>query len=367
MQSDHLGVLEALIEQARWAPSGDNTQPWRFQLHPPDRIVLLGHDTRHECVYDLAGEASQLSIGALLCTLDLAASKFGMRMRCRRRLDAPSASPTFDLQFVVADRPPDPLLGSIQRRSVQRRPMSTRPLTTAQVLRLEEAAGPDHFLRWFHTSGERFAIARLVFTSADLRLRLPEGYAVHRRVIAWDSSSSPDRIPDMALGASWPTRQLMRFGLQSWARVHFFNRFLAGTLVPRLEMDFVPALACATHMVLVAQRAPQGIDDFIAAGQAVQRVWLTATDEGLWQQPEMTPLIFARYARTRQPFTTMPDGMQRAMALAQRLDELLGADAGRAMWMGRLGCGPAPTARSTRLPLSKLLDPSGIEPHRHAK
>jgi hypothetical protein len=351
-------LLEALVAQARWAPSGDNTQPWRFQLHPPDRIILHGHDTRHDCVYDLAGEASQLSIGTLLYTLDLAASGVGMRMLFQRRTDAAPERPIFDLQFIASDRAPDPLIDSIQRRTVQRRLMSTRPLTADQVQRLESAAGPNYRLRWFRTAGERWAIAQLLFTSADLRLRLPEGYAVHRRIIAWNSSDSPDRIPDLALGASWPTRKLMRFGLQSWERVDFFNRYLAGTLIPRVELDFLPGLFCASHMVLVARHAPQGIDDFVSAGQAVQRVWLTATAEGLWQQPEMTPLIFARYARNGQSFTAMPDGMARALDLAQRLDGLLGTEASNAVWMGRLGTGAAPTARSTRLPLTTLITDS---------
>lgn len=364
MTSGDSRLLEALVEQARWAPSGDNTQPWRFQLQPPNHIVLHGHDTRHDCVYDLAGEASQLSIGALLCTLDLAASGVGMQMVFQRRTDAPPERPIFDLQFLAANREPDPLIDSIQRRAVQRRRMSTQPLTAAQVQRLERAAGPDHSLCWFQTAGERWAIARLLFASADLRLRLPEGYAVHRRIIAWNSISSQDRIPDMALGASWPTRNLMRFGLQSWERVDFFNRYLAGTLIPRLELDFLPSLACAGHMVMLAKRAPQGIDDFVAAGHAVQRVWLTATADGLWQQPEMTPLIFARYARTGQGFTAMPDGMARAQALVERLDGLLGADASHAVWMGRLGAGPAPTARSTRLPLSTLIATVGEDPQR---
>lgn len=357
MASSDLRLLEALIEQARWAPSGDNTQPWRFQLQPPNRIVLHGYDTRHDCVYDLAGEASQLSMGALLCTLDVAASGSGMRMVSQRRSDAPPERPIFDLRFFAAGREPDPLLDSIPRRAVQRRRMSTQPLTAAQVQRLERAAGPDYRLRWFHTAGERWAIARLLFASADLRLRLPEGYAVHRRIIAWNSSSSQDRIPDMALGASWPTRKLMQFGLQSWNRVDFFNRYLAGTFVPRLELDLLPGFACASHMVIVARHAPQGIDDFVAAGQAVQRVWLTATAEGLWQQPEMTPLIFARYARTGQRFTSMPEGAARAHALVERLDGLLGEESRRAVWMGRLGIGPEPIARSTRLPLSRLIMP----------
>lgn len=355
-------VLEQIVDLARWAPSGDNTQPWRFTLLEPDRMVLHGHDTRADCVYDLAGEASQLSIGALLCNLDLAASCHGLALRWQRRADAPSQRPVFDLQFTATGRAPDPLAAQIRTRSVQRRPMRTTPLTAASRARLEAAAGPGWRSVWLTSPAQRWAAARLIFANAGLRLTLPEAYEVHRRIIAWDSRESEDRIPDLALGAGWLTRRLMRFGLKSWQRVHFFNRFLAGTWMPRIELDLIPALACAGHHVLLAPAEPRGIDDFLAAGQAVQRVWLTATAEGLWQQPEMTPLIFARYARQGLRFTGEPALAQRATRLASELQTLLGPDAAAAVWMGRLGYGPAPTARSTRLGVGALT--SGADPTR---
>lgn len=347
-------VLEQIVDLARWAPSGDNTQPWRFTLLEPDRIVLHGHDTRTDCVYDLEGDASQLSLGALICNLDLAASCHGLSMQWHRRADAPVQRPVFDIRFVATARAPDPLAAQILRRSVQRRPMHTTPLADETRLRLQTAAGAGWRIAWFTSFAQRWAVARLLFANAGLRLTLPEAYEVHRRIIAWDSCESEDRIPDLALGASWPTRQLMRFGLQSWKRVHFFNRYLAGTWMPRIELDLVPALACAGHHVLLAPREPQGIDDFIAAGQAVQRIWLTATAEGLWQQPEMTPLIFSRYARRGVPFTADAALVQRAVQLSAGLQALVGADAPTAVWMGRLGHGPSPVARSTRLGLPAL-------------
>ena len=67
-------VLENILEQARWAPSGDNTQPWRFEVVDPRHVVVHGFDTRSHCVYDLDGHPSQLSLGALLESMALAAS-----------------------------------------------------------------------------------------------------------------------------------------------------------------------------------------------------------------------------------------------------------------------------------------------------
>jgi len=48
-------VIEQILDQARWAPSGDNTQPWRFEIKGPLHVVVHGSDTRRHCVYDLDG------------------------------------------------------------------------------------------------------------------------------------------------------------------------------------------------------------------------------------------------------------------------------------------------------------------------
>src|SRR5205085_12204118 len=48
-------LLETVLDLARWAPSGDNTQPWRFAIEADDRVAVYGHDTRLHSGYDLDG------------------------------------------------------------------------------------------------------------------------------------------------------------------------------------------------------------------------------------------------------------------------------------------------------------------------
>jgi hypothetical protein len=143
--------------------------------------------------------------------------------------------------------------------------------------------------------------------------------------------------------------------MHSWERVEFFNTYLAGTWAPRIQMDFIPSLACAAHFVIKARRKPASVDDFVAAGRAVQRLWLTATHLGLQQQPEMTPLIFGSYVRNAVAFTAVGKLQREARELEGKSRELIGADADHAVWMGRLGAGAAPAARSTRRTLSELM------------
>ena len=122
--------LTEVLDLARWAPSGDNTQPWRFAVEASDRVAVFGHDTRAHCVYDLDGHPSQISLGALLETIALAATRFGLDTQIERRQGSPDEQPVFDVRFRhdsgIAE---DPLVSQIRERRVQRRALGLRPLS----------------------------------------------------------------------------------------------------------------------------------------------------------------------------------------------------------------------------------------------
>ena len=350
-------AIEKILDLARWAPSGDNTQPWRFEILADDHVVVHGFDTREHCVYDLDGHASQIAIGALLETIRIAASAHRFGTRIERRLDTPETHPTFDVRLIHdPNTRPSELIPHVAKRSVQRRPLSTRPLTPDEKRELEASIASDFELMWLESSSIKRKVARMLFANAKLRLTMPEAFEVHRDIIEWNARFSQTKVPDKAVGAGPIVLYLMRWALQDWKRVRFLNKYLAGTWIPRIRLDLVPALACAAHIVIVARAQARTIDDYVAAGGTMQRFWLTAERLGLRHQPEVTPLIFAGYAREGRVFSDERHTSDLARTIGLGLDALLGDDrARRAVWMGRVGAGPASRARSVRLPLEKLL------------
>lgn len=347
--------LYRILDLARWAPSGDNEQAWHFEIAAPDHLVVHCRDTREHCVYDFAGRPSQISHGALLETIAIAASAQGLRADIARRPASSDTNPEFDVRFVPDPQVrPSPLLGAIQSRSVQRRPMSTRALRADEKQALEAAAGAGFEVRWIEGFGGKLNAARLMYSNAKLRLTMPEAYEVHRRIIHWNARTSPDRVPDQALGVDKATLRLMKWAMTSWGRLSTMNR-LMGTWAPRLQMDLVPGLACAAHFVIIAKQAPGTVEDHVAAGRAVQRFWLTLTQLGLAMQPEMTPLIFSWYLQHDKSFSKIDKLHGAARQLQPRLRKLVGSGPGHPVFMGRLGAGPAPQSRSLRKPVEELL------------
>jgi hypothetical protein len=349
--------LLRILDLARWAPSGDNTQPWRFEVLGDEHILVHGFDTRDHVVYDLDGHASQLAVGALLETMAIAASTENRVARFERRPDTPETHLLIDVRLQPAQgSDAHPLAACIARRVVQRRPMSTQPLSPTAKQLLRDSLGPNHDVVWYEGPAWRRRLARFMFDNAKIRLSIPEAFTVHATVIEWDARYSTDRIPDQAVGADPLTLKLMRWAMSSWRRVAFMNRYLLGDLAPRIQLDILPGLFCAAHFALLARQPPSGIDDYLAAGRAMQRFWLTACQQGLFIQPEMTPVIFTRYVRENRPFTRAAGSAAMATRLNERLGKLLpGHSLDNLVFMGRIGAGKPPRSRSLRKSVDLLL------------
>lgn len=349
--------LLRILDLARWAPSGDNTQPWRFEIVADDRIAVHGHDTREWCLYDFDGHASHMAHGALLETLRIAATAFGLKASWQLRRGCSDTEPVYEVHLRDdPGHPVDPLFPCIEKRSVQRRPMRTRPLTDAQRQALRDAAGEGYTLHFAESPAERLRVAGLLWDNAYIRLTCPEAFAVHREIIEWGARYSKDRIPERAVGVDRLTAKLMRWAMQRWERVDFFNRYLLGTVLPRLQLDVVPALACAGHVLLGAVRPPANLADYVLAGMAMQRLWLTATFLGLCLQPEMTPIIFHWYVRAGRAISAVPEIVLRSHRLDSRFAATFSAAAaGEAMFLCRLGYSAPPFSRSLRRDLDELM------------
>lgn len=347
--------LRSILDLARWAPSGDNLQPWRFEILSADKIRL--HIHRENDVYDFGGAATRTTSGVMLETLRIAATRYARNMRWE--LDAEDAnSLKFEIEFATeAGLAIDPLANWIEQRSVDRRAYRKCALTHVEKQALQASVGPTFQIRWFETLAEKWSVTRLNARATWLRLTIPETFVIHQRIIDWDNQHSPDRVPASAVGLDPMTRRLMKWVLADWGRVAFFNRYLAGPLMPVVEMDLIPGLNCAAHFAFICQQPTSRDETLIASGQALQRFWLTATSLGLAMHPAFATLAFAYYGERGVSFSTEPNAAKKASAITQDFGHLFGLRTEQAPFLGRIGRPqtPPPSARSTRRELAVLM------------
>lgn len=350
-------TLTQILELARWAPSGDNTQPWRFEVVDDQSIRVHGFDTRDQILYDLDGHPSHIAHGALLETIRIAATGFGLLATWTINSNDDDRKPVYDVHLVPDPAiTRDPLFEFIESRTVHRRPMRTTSLTATQRRALINAAGNGHAVQLFESTTERIKVAQLLWDSAEIRLTCPEAYPVHRDIIEWRARFSKDKIPEQAVGVDPVTARIMEWAMQSWGRVHFLNRFLLGTVVPRIQLDFLPGVFCAAHLLLRPVGGLHQLSDWIRLGMTVQRIWLTATMHGLCMQPQMTPVIFRWYVQAMRRFTTVSTIGEKAHAMARRFERLANAESPDMFgFFARVGTSTPPNSRSTRQDLDRLM------------
>jgi hypothetical protein len=355
--------MEKILDLARWAPSGDNNQPWRFAVVDDDHVEVHLHLPEGD-VYDRDGEFTLLSGGFLLETMRLAASRFGRTFRWTQT----RVSPHLHRIDVAMPKDPsvseDPRTDLIRVRSVDRRPYRTTPLTQGQKRALEAALGDMLQVRWLESIPERWRLIRLSAMGTDIRLRIPEAFEVHRRILDFGKHVSTTGIPGPATGLDRMTLRAMRWAFRDFRHVDRMNRWL-GTGAPQLEMDLLPGLACGAQFLVAWNRVPEDMareTALLTAGEHLQRMWLEATRLGLAMQPNLAPIAFARYGQTDAPFTQDASMRGRARELAGGVDALwAGQDAHTLTFAGRIGVpqsrrgGP----RSVRRPLASLL----VRPH----
>jgi len=349
-----LTIAEQVLDYARWAPSGDNTQCWRFELIDERSFIIHANDTRDHVVYDLDGHSSYLAHGILLETIDIAASKFGLITKT----DYDFANENllkFKVKLVKSNTVKEsPLVPYIKIRSVQRRSMGTHKLSDTEKFELEQSL-PDGFsLQWFESFKQKMAMAKLTFCNAKTRLTMKEAYEVHKNIIEWNARFSETKIPEQALGIDWLTARLMQWMFKSWARIQFFNKYLAGSLLPRIQLDFIPSIKSAAHFAISTNQQPTTIQAYIMAGRAIQRFWLTTAKLGLGLQPEQTPVIFAKYLNNGISFTEDNAVIKNAYKAKKMFENTL-IDNQNVVFLARVGRSEAAQSRSTRLPLDKLM------------
>ena len=352
-------AIEAILDIARWAPSGDNRQPWSFRIKG-DRDVEVLIRRSDSNVYEYRhGEPTLISAGALLENIEIAAPAYGLKATWRYAGSADGID-----HIAVSFRENDTafvpeLFDEITRRSVDRRPFRMDSLSGKQKTLLSEALNLELQVQWFNRLSDRRRIAALSGLATNIRLTIPETFAIHGSIVDWENRESEHAIPSRALGLDPLTLWLTRWSMAKWSRTKFMNA-LGAPYFASLQMDFLPGLFSASYFAIRLTRRSSEPDaalvQIIQTGQAIQRFWLTATKLGLVMQPCIALLAFWSYAAAGQKFTSLRKMQGAAGELATGAAAIFGK-IDDVVFLGRIGLPrDRSDSRSTRLPLSQLLE-----------
>jgi Nitroreductase family len=262
------GSLFQLIRAAQAAPSIHNTQPWSFRIVADDRIELRANPERQLRIADPHRREMVISCGAALFNLRMALRVTGHDPVVWLVPDQKKHPDLLASVEIVTSRARLPGFGeqrlyeAIQERHTNREPFSTRPVPMPIVAELEHAAWREHAKMWLLHRHNAKQVLR-VTAEADKKLNAVPEYT--RELRQWIGAGNGLGIPISAFGprprrAPGPVRDL-GLGLPGPRRC---ERFEAHPLLMVLSTD-------ETNTPLA----------WLRAGQALQRVLLTATRYGV--------------------------------------------------------------------------------------
>ncbi|WP_142211962.1 Acg family FMN-binding oxidoreductase [Streptomyces sp. SLBN-118] len=287
-------VVQALLAAAVAAPSIHNTQPWRFRLDPDSRSIEVRVDQERALPKaDPERRAQYLSVGAAVFNLRLAAAHLGWNpvVRLLPATDDPDLLATVQLTVEPeADGQPslDGLYEAIERRHTSRMPFTGRPVPEPIVTEMIGSA---------RIEGAHLDVPDIVGTRRLLRLTEaaearnaghPGRMAETRTWVTAPGADTSYGIPMTALGPGDASGRMP------------VRDFTGELSAPRL-----PALRFERHaQVALLSTARDRRQDWLGAGQALQRVLLTATRRGvrtsMLHQAMEWPDLRAAMAGTRQ-------------------------------------------------------------------
>ncbi|GIJ48108.1 hypothetical protein Val02_49940 [Virgisporangium aliadipatigenens] len=257
-------AVTACLRTAASAPSVHNSQPWRFAVHDSGFAVLLDRSRLLPAI-DPDGREAWISVGAALLNLRLAVLARG---RTPVLQGGPGVAYVEFGPHAVPDATVRTLVEAIPRRHTARAPFSGTPVPWQVVEELRAAAAVEGARLTPLDPVRRDAVLALT-RAADERQR--ESVAYRRELAEWTANrrGRTDGVPTEAYGCldadgRLPVRD---FGL---VRPDRFRRADGYEPRPRLMLLSTPG---------------DDITRWVRAGQALQRVLLTATVRGLSTQP----------------------------------------------------------------------------------
>jgi nitroreductase len=339
-------ALATLIEAAVRAPSGDNTQPWRFALDPAlPRVAIHLDPTRDPSPMNSGQRMARIALGAALENILRTAAGNGWTVRLEDD-PAPALAALHLEHFNPGPVAVEPVL---RQRVTNRRDYDGKPVAPEALAAAAAATPPlgGVTTHWITERQRLEGLADLVGRADAVMFGAPAMRHAFLHNVRFDAPPNAEveeglSLDSLELSASDRVALRLMRKMPQW----LYRLFGAGKVFRAKAQQLV---ASASGLCLVVAPDDAEATD-LTVGRAMQRAWLALTEKGLAVQPMSSLPVLDNALRHGTPEVIAAVGRDVVGALLEELRRLapeLGG--GRLAFLMRFGHAPPPTGRTGRL------------------
>ena len=343
------GDLTKIIEAGVAAPSGDNSQPWRFTAHD-NSLEIFNIPNRDNPYYNFRQRGSFVAHGAVIENITISSRSLGYAPEIKLFPTGDLINgPVARINFHETKAEKDPLYEFITERATNRKPYdSKRSLSEKQRTDFLNATGNDTNIEFIFTESQKdkSIIGQAVSVNEIVALETEGLHKVFFEDMVWSQKEEEQKKSGLfikTLELPLPIQLLFR-GLRHWPFNNFLNK-IGFAKIAAMGNAKIYASGSALGIITVTN---QDAESFVNAGRLMQRIWLKATSMGLSVQPIAGMLFLAQRIKEGDAGQLAENHKLLISSAYTKIENIFGIKNKTIAMLLRIGHASKPSARSSR-------------------
>lgn len=344
--------IKKILEVAVNAPSGENSQPWRFEVGG-NKIHIFNIQERDQSLYNFEQKGSLVAHGALIENISIAAPFFGYSAKIDLLPDNNNFSfiATISLNELLLNQQKDESLYScIVKRTTNRKPYKKTPLSGEQLKDLKNTANEigEGEIIFVQDSKKMKGVARAGSVNEQVMFGNKFIHNFFFEHINWTEKEELEKRLGFyikTLELPLPVRVALKL-FRHWPIMNLLNKIGLNKIIAKANaVNYANASAMVAFTV--KSSAPR---DFIIAGRVMQKLWLKITKMNLNAQPIAGMLFFMQAIIGGETDKFAPFQVELIKNAYEKIKNVFGINNKIPVMILRVGYGGEPTAKSLKKP-----------------
>lgn len=349
---DIKNTIKNILEHAVNAPSGNNSQPWKFVVKE-NKIYINNLSDSDITPYNFDQKGSYIAHGTLIENISIIALTYGYLANVEIFPDKNNANIIAIVTLDKAEPKKDSLFDFIINRATNRRIYQKTPLKPEhkeEILKTEKEVDRGSKIKIIEDTKEVEKVAwalglheRLIF----------ENKMIHGIVfssILWSEKENVEKRKGLYIKTKFPDMPSFMLPVMkifgNWLFVNVVNKL---GLANKIQAQ--SAESCISSSALCAILVDgETNEDYLNGGRLLQRIWLTITKLGLSLQPMTGIPYLARRILAGDSSGFSPEQVGLIKQANEEINSVFNENGKTVLMIFRIGYDPKPSIKTLKLP-----------------